>query len=198
MYYEVYIDVVFATNLLMDYILLRLVGTIFRCRKNRIRTLLAAVLGALFSCLLLYFPADVHLPAVILLHGGCAFGMVMLGCGLKKGGLLIKAMVTLYLAAFLCGGFLEAVTAGSEITVKLFFVFAACVYLGLMALGYLTDSLRVRMRNMYPVTLSYQEKNSRFADFMIQGICLWMEPLLFRLSVRKFWEKFCPEIRRKN
>ena len=85
MYYEVYIDVVFATNLLMDYILLRLVGTIFRCRKNRIRTLLAAVLGALFSCLLLYFPADVHLPAVILLHGGCAFGMVMLGCGLKKG-----------------------------------------------------------------------------------------------------------------
>ncbi len=35
MYYEVYIDVVFATNLLMDYILLRLVGTIFRCRKNR-------------------------------------------------------------------------------------------------------------------------------------------------------------------
>ena len=169
MYYEVYIDVVFATNLLMDYILLRLVGTIFRCRKNRKRTLLAAVLGALFSCLLLYFPADVHLPAVILLHGGCAFGMVMLGCGLKKGGLLIKAMVTLYLAAFLCGGFLEAVTAGSEITVKLFFVFAACVYLGLMALGYLTDSLRVRMRNMYPVTLSYQGKKQPFCGFYDSG-----------------------------
>ena len=34
MYYEVYIDVVFATNLLMDYILLRLVGTIFRAGRT--------------------------------------------------------------------------------------------------------------------------------------------------------------------
>lgn len=35
MHYEVYIDLVFLTNLLMDYILLRAVGKIFRCSRSR-------------------------------------------------------------------------------------------------------------------------------------------------------------------
>ena len=48
MHYEVYIDVVFLTNLLMDYILLWFVGRVFRCRKSFFRTLLGAFLGALF------------------------------------------------------------------------------------------------------------------------------------------------------
>lgn len=169
MYYEIYIDVVFATNLLMDYILLRLVGRIFGCRRSRTRGFLAAALGALFSCLLICLPAVAYLPAVILLHGGCAFGMVMLGCGLKRGSLLVKAMVTLYLAAFLCGGVLEAVTAGGKMTGKRFLLFAACVYLGLLSLGYLADSLRVRMRNIYPVTLSYQGKKQPFCGFYDSG-----------------------------
>ena len=38
MHYEIYIDVVFVTNLLMDYILLRFTGKIFRCGKSRGRT----------------------------------------------------------------------------------------------------------------------------------------------------------------
>ena len=34
MYQEIYIDVVFAANLLMDYLLLRLVGWFLRCRAG--------------------------------------------------------------------------------------------------------------------------------------------------------------------
>lgn len=195
MYYEVYIDVVFATNLLMDYILLRLVGMFFRCRRSRKRAFAAAALGALFSCLLVYFPVDAFLPAVILLHGGCAFGMVMLGCGLKKGSLLIKAMVALYMAAFLCGGFLEAVTAGHEITVKAFLLFAVCIYLGALALYYFADSLRVRMRNIYPVTLSYQGKSQPFYGFYDSGNQLMDESGTIPVSIVKeeILEKILPQ-----
>ena len=54
MYYNVYIDIVFWTNLLMDYILLRIVGKLFLRKRSRLRILLAAAIGALFSCLILY------------------------------------------------------------------------------------------------------------------------------------------------
>ena len=49
MYYDVYIDIVFLTNLLMDYVLLRIVGKLFLRKRNRGRILLAAAVGALFS-----------------------------------------------------------------------------------------------------------------------------------------------------
>ena len=49
MYYDVYIDIVFLTNLFMDYILLRIVGKLFLRKRSRRRILLAAAVGALFS-----------------------------------------------------------------------------------------------------------------------------------------------------
>lgn len=176
MYYEVYIDVVFATNLLMDYVLLRIVGMLFRCRGSRKRCLLAAAIGALFSCLILYIPTEAFLPVTILLHGACAMGMLMIGCGLKKGGLLLKAMVTLYLTAFLCGGFWEVMTANGSITLKTFFLFTLCTYLGLTALIYLSDSVRARMKNIYPITLSYQGKVQSSYGFYDTG-CLLADPI---------------------
>ena len=48
MYYDVYIDIVFLTNLFMDYILLRIVGKLFLRKRSRRRILLAAAVGALF------------------------------------------------------------------------------------------------------------------------------------------------------
>ena len=79
MYYDVYIDIVFLTNLLMDYVLLRIVGKLFLRKRNRGRILLAAAVGALFSCLILYVLPDMIFPAKVLLHGGCAWGMLVLG-----------------------------------------------------------------------------------------------------------------------
>ena len=63
MYYDVYIDIVFLTNLFMDYILLRIVGKLFLRKRSRRRILLAAAVGALFSCLILYVPSDGLFPA---------------------------------------------------------------------------------------------------------------------------------------
>lgn len=158
MYYEIYIDIVFVTNLLMDYILLRLVGMFFQCRGSRKRCFCAAAIGALFSCLILYIQTDSSLLVTILLHGACAMGMLRIGCGLKKGSLLVKAMITLYLTAFLCGGFWEVLSADRSMTLKTFLLFAVCTYLGLSALVYLSDSVRARIKNIYPITLSYQGK----------------------------------------
>ena len=41
----------------------------------------------------------------------------MIGCNLKRGSLLLKAILTLYFAAFLCGGFWEVIVS-DKLTVK--------------------------------------------------------------------------------
>lgn len=177
MYAEIYIDVVFLTNFLVDYLLLRLVGWMFKCRGGRGRYLLAAASGALFSCLILYVPTETYHPAAaVLLHGGCALFMLRMGCGLKKGGLLMGAMVTLYLAAFLCGGFWEVVSAGGAITLKTFVMSAVIAYLGITALLFLSDTFRARWKNVYPVTLSYQGKVQSSYGLYDTG-CLLTDPV---------------------
>lgn len=75
MYYDVYIDIVFLTNLLMDYVLLRIVGKLFLRKRNRGRILLAAAVGALFSCLILYV-----LPDMIFLQRYCSMEDVPGAC----------------------------------------------------------------------------------------------------------------------
>mgnify|MGYP000172324877 FL=1 len=179
MHYRIYIDVVFFTNLLIDYILIRFTGILFKCGKSRRRALLGAVTGALFSCgiiyLRLYLGSEIFLPALILLHGGCAAGMLVLGCDLKKGSLLLKAILTLYFAAFLCGGFWEVIVS-NDLTVKVFLIFAAATWFGSTALLYLIDSLKIRTKNIYPVTIYYKGKGYSFYGFYDSGNLL-MDPV---------------------
>ena len=65
--------------------------------------MLAAAVGALFSCLIFICTADMIFPCKGTAHGGCAWGMLVLGLDLKKNGLLVKALVTVYPMAFFHG-----------------------------------------------------------------------------------------------
>ena len=53
------------------------------------------------------------------------------------------AILTLYFAAFLCGGFWEVIVS-DKLTVKMFLILAAATWLGITALSYLMDTLRIR------------------------------------------------------
>ena len=170
MYQRVYIDIVFATNLLMDYFLLRIVGILLRCRTGRIRCAIAAVTGALFSCAVLYIPEGQVPPiASVLLNGFCALVMVKISYRIRQGSLLAKAFLMLYLTAFLCGGFWEALTEGRKITIGLFFLSAGCTYIGLGALTLIGDSVRAYRKKIYPVTLCYKEKKFSTYGFYDTG-----------------------------
>ena len=110
-------------------------------------------------------------PAKVLLHGGCAWGMLVLGLDLKKNGLLVKALVTVYLMAFFMGGLMEAAPVKKATPIR-FLIVAAGAYMGLSALIYLSGSFRARWKNIYPVTLSYRGNVQPFSGFGIQEIFL--------------------------
>ena len=125
MYYEVYLDAVFVTNFIMDFVLLRLLMHIFRYESTWLRLILGAAIGAAGSCLILLIPTEHFFPAVILLHGVSAVFMVKVGCRVRTKSMLIQSVTALYFTAFLCGGFWEILYAGSKVTSKTFFLFAA-------------------------------------------------------------------------
>ena len=115
---EIYIDVVFAANLLMDYLLLELVARFLRCRTSHRRCLAAAILGAFGSCLILCIPSENTPVLTVVLHGFCALLMLRIGLKIQKEALLLKAFLMLYLTAFLCGGFWEAVSRERALTLQ--------------------------------------------------------------------------------
>lgn len=158
MYQEIYIDVVFAANLLMDYLLLRLVGLGFHavsCGAAE-RCFAAAALGAFGSCLILCIPSENTPVLTVALHGFCALVMLRIGLKIQKGALLLKAFLMLYLTAFLCGGFWEAVSRERTLTIKVFLLCVFVVYTGSSAFLFAADSIRAGRRNIYPVTFGYQ------------------------------------------
>nr|WP_294660712.1 sigma-E processing peptidase SpoIIGA [uncultured Blautia sp.] len=169
MYQEIYIDVVFAANLLMDYLLLRLVGKFLRYRVSRRRCLAAAVFGALGSCLILWIPSENTPVLTVVLHGFFALGMLRIGLRIQKGALLLKAFLMLYLTAFLCGGFWEAVSGERILTIKVFLLCVFVVYTGSSAFLFAADSIRAGRRNIYPVTLGYQGKVESAYGFYDSG-----------------------------
>ena len=165
---EIYIDVVFAANLLMDYILLRILGSILRLKGNGRRCLAAAVTGALFSCFILCIPIEESPLILVLLHAACAAGMIRIAYGIKKSGLLLKAVTMLYLTAFLAGGFWEAAAKG-RLNWRTFFLFAFGTYMGISASVCFADTVRARRKNIYPITLSWQGKEQNAYGFYDTG-----------------------------
>ena len=154
MYQKVYIDVVFAANLLMDYILLRLTGIVLKIRGSRRRCLAAAAAGALFSCLCLYVRAEMTVFTVIL-RIICAVVMMLLAYGIHDRKQLTGAVLFFFGMTFLTGGFWTAVSGNARVTVQIFLLCAAVSYGGLSLLIFLMERVKASRDNLYPVILTY-------------------------------------------
>ncbi len=165
---EIYIDIVFVANLLMDYILLRILGMLLGLRKSVPRCLAAALVGALFSCLAVFFPVNRFPGLFILFHALCAAGMIRIGYGVRRGSLLLKGIFMLYLTAFLWGGFRSAVS-WENAGIWRFLLFAFCVYAGTGTAVCAGDVLRIRRKYLYPITLICRGKKQAAYGFYDTG-----------------------------
>ena len=130
-YYEVYVDILFLVNFMMDYLLLLLVRRMLKCSATHGNIFLGAVIGAGLTCIVMVL----NMPSVIkliLYHIFINTGMIQVGLRIKDIRSFVKAMIMLYIGSFLMGGILGVfqpyVRVGS-----LFFFLAIVGYY--MALG---------------------------------------------------------------
>lgn len=126
MYYELYIDVLFLTNFMMDSLLLLAVKKVMKCPVNNGRVYLGSTIGAILTCLLVVFP----LPAILKIlvgYVGINCLMIRTGLNLQWGRGFWKAFGLLYVAAFLTGGILQALRPWIR-TGSIFFAVAVAAY----------------------------------------------------------------------
>ncbi len=105
MYYEVYVDILFAENLWMDAAILLLTAGFLRLRVRKRRIALAALLGSLGACALTVFSA--YINGIGYLTGTLALCAAMAVVAFRESGKFCGTFLTLYLESFLLNGLLR-------------------------------------------------------------------------------------------
>lgn len=128
MQYELYIDVFFLVNFMMDYILLMLLRRMLLCRAAHGRVILGAAVGAAMTCLIVAAPVPWAAVKLILLHGAVNVIMLKAGLCIEWGRPFVRALLFLYIGAFLLGGIISFLRQYIRIG-SLFFVLSLGGYL---------------------------------------------------------------------
>ena len=129
-YYEVYVDILFLVNFMMDYLILLLVRRMLKCTATHGNVLLGACVGAMLTCVVMLL----SLPSVIkfiLFHMVINAGMVQVGLRIKDIRSFVKAIIMLYIGSFLLGGILEVFRPYVRVGSLFFFLAIVGYYLAL-------------------------------------------------------------------
>lgn len=106
MYYELYIDLFFLENFMMDSILLLFVRSVFGKKSFTIRTFTAGVIAAVFSCVVIV----IRMPeAIKCFCNYCIIPIVMIWLGVKISNIvqLFEGILLLYFIAICLGGIMQ-------------------------------------------------------------------------------------------
>lgn len=107
MYYELYVDVFFLVNFMMDYILLLIVRKMLQCTATHGRICIGAAVGSLLTCLIVILPIPYAFIKLILFHVLVNTCMIRVGLKIKTIRSFLKAIIMLYIGSFLLGGIME-------------------------------------------------------------------------------------------
>lgn len=107
MYYELYVDVLFLVNFMMDYILLLIVRKMLKCSATHANVCLGATIGSLLTCIVVILPIPYPFIKLILFHLVVNTCMIRAGLKIKTIRHFVKAYIMLYIGSFLLGGIME-------------------------------------------------------------------------------------------
>lgn len=126
-YYELYIDVLFLENFLMDYILLLVAKKVLKCPVSYGRLCLGALTGAVLTCLVTAIRIPFAFIKILLFYTLVPTTMLFAGLRITDRRSFFRAMLTLYISGFLVGGVFEHLSQYVQVG-SLFFALAAASY----------------------------------------------------------------------
>lgn len=156
MYYELYLDVWFLENFLMDYFLLLLLKEILRCTTTWRRLILAAAFGAGGVCILYAWGLSNTIPGFFLTYAVLSTSMVRMGLCIRKWRRLFRATGLLYLCAWLLGGIFGWLSNTLRFPVYTFLGLSLCSFWLLVLGARAVLSLRRQRQSIYEVSVYYQ------------------------------------------
>ncbi len=130
-YYELYVDVLFLVNFMMDYLLLLLVKKMLKCSATHGNIFFGALIGAGLTCAVVIIPIPYAIIKTVLFHTVINTCMIRVGLKIKTIRAFVKAMIMLYIGSVLLGGILEMLRQYVKIGSLFFFLAVMGYYLAL-------------------------------------------------------------------
>ncbi len=180
MYLEVYVDVIFIINFIMDFLLLITVKKILRYASSLLRLCLGAVTGATGACLFAVTPEVNRLVRFLLAYLLLSYLMIIVTFGKRFWRERVKALVLLYISTFFLGGLLNSLysyTSFGFYLIKnqsylyLLFIFVSALTAMIIFIRFLRK-LKRKESEFYQTELIFNGKTVRAVGFMDTGNCL--------------------------
>ncbi len=108
LYLEIYVDVIFCINFIMDILLLLIVKKILKCKSSVIRLIGGAAIGALSACIFAVVPELNGFVRFLAAYVIICFAMILVSFGFQSPAATIKAVVILYITTFFLGGVINS------------------------------------------------------------------------------------------
>lgn len=104
MYYELYIDVFFLVNFMMDYLMLLVTRKMLKCSATHGNVCVGALAGAFLTCVVVILPVPYAFVKFMLFHLAVNTCMIKLGLKVSHIREFARAFCLLYVSGFLLGG----------------------------------------------------------------------------------------------
>lgn len=183
--YELYIDVVFLINLIMDLLLMSMARRMMKAQTTMVRIVLGSAVGAAGACLVIVWPVFLGLGELIL--AGVVLGGLMVKIGFHTKGVqeLARGILSLVFVSVTMGGLMGVLyqhtyagyyveqlirgntAEGMPLLIWLFLAAGSwygCKYLWIFAL-----EVKRRQQHLYQVTLVCKERSLTFPGFLDTG-----------------------------
>lgn len=167
MYYELYIDVLFLENFMMDSLLLLAVNRVLKCNRTYGRIFLGGALGSLLTCLVIAFPFPTALK-LIFFHVVINSLMLIAGLKISHPGQFAKAFLLLYLSAVFMGGIMYLFRPYMRYA-SLFYALAAVSYFLFTKLWRIVSAIMAGQQRICEVLLCIQEEKVQVRALLDTG-----------------------------
>lgn len=176
----IYLDVLLAVNLFVNYFLLLSVKLFFHSKVKRWRMILAAVIGSLFS--LMIFLPDPGLLLTFLIKGILGVLLVWLCFGYQQRGIFIKTVLGFFGVNFLYAGVMMALwifvcpvgmywnngVAYFHISALALVIGTIAAYIVVRVICFLWNK-RVHAKELYQIKIIWNQKEANLSAFYDTG-----------------------------
>ena len=128
MYLEVYPDIIFILNFLLDYILLFLVKKINKRESSLLRRMIASAFGALIAAIVGMNPWMNRFVRFFVMNIATSSIMLMIAFGRLRKSEMLKQMLVLYLITYTAGGLINSLYYHTNIRMQLITIGNRLIY----------------------------------------------------------------------
>lgn len=185
MEYQIYLDVIFLVNFLMDIILLFLISNIFHYPTHIKRLLFGAAAGAVGACIVSIIPFYLSAILYIILNGLTGILMIYITFQPHTLRMLVKQMISLYILTFLLGGIMnwlfhetktgqlaKNILANSKalsLGIKSFIIITTVSFIIIKLCSDHIAFMKKDKQNFMSVTLTFEENSVQTVGFLDTG-----------------------------